>query len=115
MGGIPTVDAGRVRRGHLGINVQQRPLPRRLVRFYGLNADSGVEVVSVAPGSPAFFGGVREGDVIVGIDGHDVATVDHIHRFLSEWPVGNPVKLTVIRGQDRLEVEIVPVEPPFSS
>ncbi len=106
---------GRVRRGHLGINVQQRPLPRRLVRFYGLNADSGVEVVSVAPGSPAFFGGVREGDVIVGIDGHDVATVDHIHRFLSEWPVGNPVKLTVIRGQDRLEVEIVPVEPPFSS
>lgn len=102
---------GRVRRGHLGISARQRPLPRRLVRFHQLNGDSGVEVMSVAPGSPAFSGGIRQGDVIVSIDGHDVATVDHIHRFLSEWHIGDPVKLTVIRGQERLEVEVIPVEP----
>jgi S1-C subfamily serine protease len=101
---------GRVRRGHLGISAQQRPLARRLVRFYQLSADTGVEVMSVAPESPASRGGVQEGDLIVGMDGQDVANVDHIHRFLSEWPVGNPVKLTIIRGQDRLEVEVVPVE-----
>lgn len=106
---------GRVRRGYLGINAQQRPLARRLVRFFGLSGDFGVEVVAVAPGSPASRGGVREGDVIVGIEGHNVVTVDHIHKFLSEWPVGNPVKLTVIRGQDRLEIEVVPVEPTAAS
>lgn len=103
---------GRVRRGHLGISAQQRPLVRRLVRFYRLSAESGVEVISVAPESPASRGGVREGDVIVGIDGHEVATVDHIHRFLSEWPVETPVKLTVIRGQDRIAIEVIPVEQP---
>ncbi len=101
---------GRVRRGHLGINAQQRPLPRRLVRFYQLSADSGIEVMSVAPESPAARGGIREGDVIVGINGHIVANVDHIHKFLSEWPVGNSVKLIVIRGQERLEMEVTPVE-----
>jgi len=101
---------GRVRRGHLGIAAQQRPLPRRLVRFLGLEAESGVEVVSVAPHSPASRGGVREGDIIVSINGHKTAGVDHIHRFLAEWPVGDTVKLTLIRGQDRIEIEVVPVE-----
>jgi S1-C subfamily serine protease len=101
---------GKVKRGHLGITAQQRPLARRMVRFYGLGAESGVEVMAVAPQSPASRGGVREGDVIVAIDGREVASVDHIHRFLAEWPVGNPVKLTIIRGPDRMEVEVVPVE-----
>ena len=81
-----------------------------MVRFYGLGAESGVEVMAVAPQSPASRGGVREGDVIVAIDGREVSSVDHIHRFLAEWPVGNPVKLTIIRGPDRMEVEVVPVE-----
>ncbi|MGA2938749.1 MAG: trypsin-like peptidase domain-containing protein [Syntrophobacteraceae bacterium] len=101
---------GRVRRGHLGITAQQRPLARRLVRFYQLAAEYGVEVMAVAPQSPASIGGIKEGDLIVAIDGHEVTSVDHIHRFLAEWPVGNPVRLNIIRGQDRMEVDVVPVE-----
>lgn len=101
---------GRVRRGHLGISAQQRPLPRRLVRFYELGAEFGVEVMSVAPQSPASNAGIREGDIIVAIDGHQTSSIDHIHKFLAEWPVGTPVKLTIIRGQERVELEVVPVE-----
>ncbi len=101
---------GRVRRGHLGIAAQQRPLSRRLVRFYQLAAESGVEVMAVTPDSPASRGGIREGDVIVAVNGLQVANVDHINKFLAEWIIGNPVKITIIRGQDRVEVEVVPVE-----
>jgi S1-C subfamily serine protease len=101
---------GRVRRGHLGISAQLRPLSRRLVRFYQLGAETGVEVMAVTPESPASRGGIREGDIIVAIDGHDVASADHLNKFLAEWPIGNPVKITLIRGQDRMEVEVVPVE-----
>ncbi len=82
---------GRVRGGHLGITARQRPLPRRLVRFYRLGAEFGVEVMSVAPESPASRGAVREGDIMVAIDGHETAGVDHIHRFPADWPVANPV------------------------
>jgi len=99
---------GKVRRAHLGITAQQRPLARRMVRFYGLGTESGVEVVSVAPQSPEASSGIREGDIIVAIDGNEVSSVDHIHRFLAEWQIGTPVRITVIRGQDRMELEVVP-------
>lgn len=99
---------GRVRRGYLGIAAQQRPLARRLVRFYQLDTDYGVEVMTVTPESPASHAGVREGDIIVAMDGLSVTSVDHIHKFVAEWPVGNPVKLVIIRGQNRVEIEVVP-------
>ena len=101
---------GRVRRGYLGITAQQRPLSRRLVRFHNLKSDFCVEVVSIMPDSPAATGGIREGDLIVSLNDQEVSSVDHIHRFLGEWPVGKPVRLTVIRGQERLGKEVIPSE-----
>jgi S1-C subfamily serine protease len=99
---------GRVRRAYLGITAQQRPLIRRLVRFHNLKNDFAVEVMSVMPDSPAAKGGIREGDLIVAINDQEVTSVDHIHSFLGEWPVGKPVKLSVIRVLGRLEKEVIP-------
>lgn len=101
---------GKVRRGHLGITAQQSPIERRLVRFHRLSAEFGVEVISVEPKSPASRNGIRKGDVIVAIDGHQIACGDHIHRFLGELSVGSSVKLTLIRGQERIDVVVFPEE-----
>ena len=101
---------GRVRRGYLGITAQQRPLSRRLVRFHNLKSDFAVEVLSIMPDSSAAKSGIREGDLIVAINDQEVTSVDHIHRFLSEWPVGKLLKITVIRGQERLEKEVIPAD-----
>jgi len=101
---------GKVRRGHLGITAQQRPLSRRLVRYHDLKSDFAVEVVSVMNDSPAAKSGIREGDLIVAINDQPVTNVDHIQRFLGEWPVGKLARLTIIRGQDRLEKEVIPSE-----
>lgn len=101
---------GRVRRGYLGINARQRPLGRRLVLFHNLKLDSAVEVLSVETDGPAARGGLQSGDIIVAINGQEVSNVDHIHRFLSEWPVGKAVTLTVIRRQERIDREVIPGE-----
>jgi S1-C subfamily serine protease len=101
---------GRVRRGYLGISAQQRPLDRRLVLFFNLPAESAVEVFSLEPNGPASQGGLRKGDLIVAINGQSVTGVDQVHRFLSEWPIGRPVKLTLIRGREKMEVEVTPSE-----
>jgi S1-C subfamily serine protease len=106
---------GRVLRGYFGISAQQRPLDRRLVRFFNLQADSAVEVFSVEPNGPAWQGNVRAGDIIVAVNEQPVTSVDHIHRFLAEWPIGRPVKLTLIRVREKMEVEVTPTEARPSS
>ena len=101
---------GRVRRGYLGIAGQQRPLHRRQIRFYQLMRDYAVEVVSVDPGSPAGKIGMKVGDIITAIDEQAVASVDDLHRFFAEQTIGQEVKLTVIRGKELIELNVVPVE-----
>jgi S1-C subfamily serine protease len=101
---------GRVRRGFLGLATQQRPLDRRLVRFFHLQNNNGVEVVTVNKLGPAYKAGLREGDLIVSINGRTVDSVDDIHRILSEWPIGQAMPLFILRGQERLEFEVVPTE-----
>jgi S1-C subfamily serine protease len=101
---------GHVRRGYLGLTAQQRQLNRRLVRFHRLQNNFGVEVVASDPDGPAGIAGLKEGDVIVSINGQKTESVDDIHRFLAEWPVGNSLSLDIVRGQERMEMNVTPVE-----
>ena len=99
--------SGKVRRGYLGIAGRPRPLPRRVVRFFNLSRESGVEVVSLSSGGPAEAGGVLPGDVVVAMNDLPVQRVDDLHRLLSEVDVGSRIRLEVLRGTERLTVEIV--------
>ncbi len=101
---------GRVRRAYLGIAGRQRPLHRRLVRFYSLNKEQAVEIISVNSQSPADRAGLKEGDLIVAINEQPVSSVDDLHRFLSEWPIGQAINLTILRGQERIKIEVIPAE-----
>ena len=67
-------------------------------------------MVSIATDSPAERGGVQTGDLIVAIGGQAVSSVDDIHRFLSEGLIGQLVNLTLVRGKERLEVKVTPIE-----
>jgi S1-C subfamily serine protease len=89
---------GRVRRGYLGVAGQTQELHRRVVLAYELPAASGVRVVSVEPDSPAARVGVREGDVIVGLDGVAIASVDALHQALDASRVNRDCVLKLIRG-----------------
>jgi len=105
---------GRIRRSYIGVEAQSTPLHRRLVRFYDLPQESGVVVVSVEEGSPAQRTGLREGDVIVSLDGKPVAGVDDLHRLLTDARVGISSSLTVLRYTEKLVLNVVPEESPGS-
>ena len=53
---------------------------------------------------------MREGDLIVAADEQGVTSVDDLHRFLAEWPINGSRALTIVRGQDRVTMEVNPVE-----
>jgi len=101
---------GRVRRAFLGIAGRQRQLNRRIIRHLGLGGDQAVEVISVDPRGAAGKAGVREGDLILAMDGRPIGSVDDLHHFLSEWPIGHPVTVTLLRGTEQVRLDVVPVE-----
>jgi S1-C subfamily serine protease len=101
---------GKVRRAFLGIAARPRPLDRRLVRYHDLSGDQAVEVLSVDPKSPAGRAGMRISDLIVAVNTQRVASVDDLHRFLGEWPIGEPVTITVVRGKNKANLTVVPAE-----
>ena len=101
---------GKVSRSYIGLAGQNVPLPRRIVRYYNLAVESGILVVSFEGDSPARKGGVREGDIIIGLDDRPTAGIDDLHKLLSENLIGHKSSLVVIRGTEKLRLEVIPEE-----
>jgi S1-C subfamily serine protease len=100
---------GRIRRGRIGIAGQTVPLHRRVVRYHGLEVESGVFVTSVEPAGPAARAGLRQGDVVVAYAGARVSGIDDLHRLLSEAEPGSKAPVTLVRGGEKLSRDVVPV------
>lgn len=101
---------GRIRRSFVGISGQTVPVHRRVVRFYDLPKETGALVLSVEENSPAKRTGLREGDIIIALDGQPVAGVDDLHRVLTDVRVGVSCSLTVLRWTEKLHLKVVPEE-----
>jgi S1-C subfamily serine protease len=99
---------GRVTRPTLGITATTAPIPGKLARTLDLLNESGIEVRAVAPNSPAAAADLREGDLIVAFGGRLVSSVDDLHRMLARLRPPNPIALTIIRTESRLEVTLSP-------
>ena len=104
---------GRVRRSYVGIAGQTVPLPRRVVRFHHLPAESGIFVVQVEAGSPAERGGIVSGDIVVGFDSQPTAAIDDLLRLLTAERVGIAARVDLIRGTKRLSRTLTPAESPL--
>ena len=89
---------------------QNVPIHRRVVRFYGLAQEKGILVISLEPGSPAQKAGFREGDILISFDGHSITGVDELYRLLTEERIGLPGSFTLLRGTEKITVEVIPEE-----
>ena len=101
---------GRVSRSFIGLAGQNVRIPRRLVRFYNLPVDTAILILSLEPSGPAQQSGLQEGDLIVGFDNHSIAGIDDLHKLLTEERVGQRSPLVVIRGTDKIVLNVVPRE-----
>jgi S1-C subfamily serine protease len=101
---------GKIRRGHIGVAGQNVVLHRRQVLLNNLPVSSGILVVSLEANGPASRAGLKEGDVIVAYGKHPVSSIDDLHRLLTEEQLGIKTALTVLRGGEKLIVDVVPEE-----
>jgi Do/DeqQ family serine protease len=105
------ISDGRVDRGFLGVNIQT--LTRDVAKTEGLPDDQrGVLVTRVLQASPAARAGLRQGDIIMRIDGRDTFTAAHVVNAVGMAGSGKRVKLEVLRsGKPRtLRIELDELE-----
>ena len=106
--------AGRVERAHLGLATVE--LEPDLARTLGLRSREGLVVSDVTGGSPADDAGVRGaqsiergaprgGDVLLAIDGTQLAETSDLTAALERLSPGQEVELTVLRDGRRLTLE----------
>jgi S1-C subfamily serine protease len=101
---------GRIRRSYIGMAGQNVPVRRQIARYYDLPNENGILVVSMDDDSPARKAGLVEGDIIVAFAGERIDGIDELHRLLTEERVGEQQPMTVIRGNQKLDIGIIPLE-----
>ena len=99
---------GRVRRAYLGLVTKPAPLrPQLAERFDQRNALRVVEVIS---GSPAAQAGLREGDLVLAVDGVPLRDAQSLQRQLFEDAIGRRTEVTAIRNGALVDVVAFPAE-----
>ncbi|MGY4315489.1 S1C family serine protease [Bradyrhizobium sp. JR3.5] len=93
---------GRIARGYLGVGLQ----PVRL------DDGLGAMVMNVDKAGPSAAAGIRQGDVIIAVNGEKLSGVRALSRGLGPQSVGSVVELTVHRGGEPLNFKVTVGERP---
>ena len=101
------IKTGTVTRGSIGIEFAISDLPETAAAIKASGASEGVFVDSVPAGGPSQKAGIKEGDVIVAINGKPVHSGDDLVNTVTATPIGNTVNLTVLRDGKRDNYKVV--------
>lgn len=94
--------AGRLKRGHLGTRSQPVTVP--LAQAFGLPQAGGALLVHVSAIGPGARAGLRPGDVVLALNGKNVASQDGFEDALEALPPGSRATLQVWRNGAQLRV-----------
>jgi S1-C subfamily serine protease len=104
---------GRIRRAYIGIGGQNILLPAGLMHVERIPVEGGVHAATVEENSPAHLGGIREGDVIIAVNGQLVKSMDDLHKFLTQEKIGERIRLVLVRQFEKIQLDIIPEEVPI--
>jgi serine protease Do len=98
---------GKVTRGSIGIKFtpSDTERARSLLKASGIN--DGVFVQSVEPGGPSDKAGLKDGDIIIAINGKTVKDGSELVNTVTATPVGNTVAVTVVRDGKHENYKVV--------
>ncbi len=97
------LEKGRVARGYLGVSIQSVGFMENPPQ----DVTEGAAVAQVTDATPAANAGLAVGDVIVAFDGKPVASPRDLTALVTRTSPGSRVPVSVVRGNDRVEVDVV--------
>ena len=99
------IEKGEVVRSYLGVYIQE--VTRELAESFGLAEAAGVLVSRVGEDTGAEEGGLKAGDIILELDGEDVASVGAFRNDVSVNPPGTELTLTVFRDGRISTIDVI--------
>jgi len=70
------------------------------------SAPQGVVAARVAPGLPGERAGVRRGDILIAVDGHEVMRPSAVEGILASHRAGDRITYTLLRQDERPQVDV---------
>src|SRR3569623_742039 len=103
------VAPGEVRRGRLGVMVQD--LPPELAKAFDIKESQGAEIAKSGADSPAAKAGLKAGDVVTRINGKQIITSSELRNIVGLLQIGETVALDILRDGKPRTVKIVLAAP----
>lgn len=100
---------GRVSRGYLGILI--RDLDAKMAKTFNYNG-KGVLVESPIEGGPGAKAGLKDGDIIVQLDGHAISSGEELRRYVAGVKPGGKIDAKIFRDGKTLDLPLVVAEMP---
>jgi len=95
---------GKVVRGWLGISIQD--LTPDLAKQFGIDGSSGVLIADIVEGGPAEKVGIKQGDLIVELNGKTMASTKELRNLIANTPPGNKVDLVIVRDKKKMKFSV---------
>ena len=107
------VEHGSVTRGRIGVGIQA--LDQNAAKSLGLDAPRGALVGSVDPDGPAAAAGIRNGDVILSVNGQPVNEATELPSRVMQLTPGSDVPVEIWRNGARRKLTVTIAAAPSSS
>jgi serine protease Do len=87
----------------LGVRIRDlsEPEMEEVAKRHGIREGYGVVIVEVMEGTPAQRAGMKNGDLVVAVDGRPVTDTRVLQRLIAAGPVEREARLTVLRPEGR--------------
>ena len=104
------IEHGKISRPWLGIYILT--VNAQVQQRFELGVSTGVYVAEVVSDGPAAAAGIKEGDVIVGLDGTPVQSGERLRSMLRRKAIGATVSLLIVRDDQYQEVKVALEQAP---
>jgi len=100
------LEFGTVQRALIGVSISD--LNGKIASERGLNISEGAYVNGLSKGGAAHDAGIREGDIIVGVDAVEVKNVTELQEKIGSYRPGDIAQVTVLREEQlkKFDVEL---------
>ena len=100
------IKSGKVRRGFIGIRMDNRMIDETTAKALGLPKATGVLIQEVVQNGAAEKAGIKAGDVLLMVDDREIMTANQLQEIVARKHPGDVVKVKLFRDGKEIEKSV---------